>query len=135
MSIPITEYRNAVSLNDDNTRFEVEINHPEYGWIPYHLNPDDTDNTINNDELLTLIGSDFTNETQEAKDERQIGLVRLDRDFRLRNEVDPILSNSVRFGELTTEQQNAWKQYRIDLLNVPQQDGFPHNVTFPTKPG
>ena len=30
--------------------------------------------------------------------------------------------------------QNEWKQYRIDLLNVPQQSSFPSKVTWPTKP-
>ena len=43
MSVKITEVRNAISLNDSNTEFEVEINHPTYGWIPYHLLSDDTD--------------------------------------------------------------------------------------------
>jgi len=38
---------------------DVEINHPTHGWIPYTLDPADTDTTINNDELLELIGSDY----------------------------------------------------------------------------
>ena len=52
MSVKITEVRNAISLNDSNTEFEVEINHPTYGWIPYHLLSDDTDTTINDDEII-----------------------------------------------------------------------------------
>ena len=59
MSIQITEVRNAQSMNASNTSIEVEINHPEYGWIPYLLTDYDTDMTINNDELLELIGSDY----------------------------------------------------------------------------
>ena len=43
----------------ENTAFDVEINHPEHGWIPYGLNPDDTDMTVDNSVLLELIGSDF----------------------------------------------------------------------------
>ena len=54
MSVKITEVRNAISLNDSNTEFEVEINHPTYGWIPYHLLSDDTDTTINDDELTGI---------------------------------------------------------------------------------
>ena len=45
MSIEITEYRNAVSFAADNSRIDVEINHPEHGWIPYSLNAFDTDMT------------------------------------------------------------------------------------------
>ena len=31
MSIEITQIRNAVSLNAENTIFDLEINHPEFG--------------------------------------------------------------------------------------------------------
>ena len=134
MSINITEIRNAVSTNDDNTEFELEINHPEYGWIPYALHSHDTDNTIDNSQLLALIGDNFTQLSQEIKDEREASLQRHERDVILETVVDPLVSNPLRWAELTTEQQNAWAQYRIDLLNVPQQSGFPHNITFPTKP-
>jgi hypothetical protein len=59
MNIQITEVRNAQSMNAANTSIDLEINHPEYGWIPYLLTDYDTDMTINNDELLELIGSDY----------------------------------------------------------------------------
>tara|TARA_B110000483_G_scaffold143606_1_gene171513 strand:+ start:610 stop:1017 length:408 start_codon:yes stop_codon:yes gene_type:complete len=134
MSIAITNIRNALSTNDDNTEFELEIEHPEYGWIPYALNSHDTDNTINNSDLMTLIGTNFTARTQEDKDEEATNIARDKRDTLLQTEVDPLVTNPLRWAELTTEQQNAWTQYRTDLLNVPQQSGFPHSVTFPTKP-
>lgn len=134
MSIIITQVRNAVSINDDDTEFDLEINHPEYGWIPYTLHSNDTDNTINNDDLLTLIGTNFTRMSQEEKDAKLAVFERGKRDSLLISEVDPILSNDVRWSEMTTEQQNAWTQYRTDLLNVPQQAGFPNTTTWPTKP-
>ena len=134
MSIPITEIRNAVSRNDDDTEFDLEINHPEYGWIPYSLTSHDTDNTINNDDLLTLIGTNFTTMTQEEKDAELSIFARGDRDKLLESEVDPLVTNPLRWAELTTEQQNDWTQYRTDLLNVPQQSGFPNTITWPTKP-
>jgi len=134
MSIPITEIRNAVSRNDDDTEFDLEINHPEYGWIPYSLTSHDTDNTINNDDLLTLIGTNFTTMTQEEKDAELSMFARGDRDSLLESEVDPLVTNPLRWAELTTEQQNDWTQYRTDLLNVPQQSGFPNTITWPTKP-
>tara|TARA_R110000822_G_scaffold286307_1_gene407653 strand:- start:166 stop:573 length:408 start_codon:yes stop_codon:yes gene_type:complete len=134
MSIAITNIRNALSTNDDNTEFELEIEHPEYGWIPYALNSHDTDNTINNSDLITLIGTNFTRITQSEKDEREGNLVRATRNNLLVTEVDPLVTNPLLWAELTTEQQNAWTQYRTDLLNVPQQSGFPNTITFPTKP-
>ena len=135
--IVINEVRNAVSLNEDNTSFDVEINHPKYGWIPYSLTPEDEDDTINNDDLLVLIGSNFEayiSPTQEEIDAEEAAKVREQRDWLLKNEVDPIISNSLRWDEMTEVQRNAWVQYRRDLLNVPQQVGFPHDINWPTSP-
>ena len=137
MSITITQVRYAQSLNVDNTRFDVEINHPDYGWIPYTLDPSDTDNTVNNSELISLIGTDFTAyvaPTQAELDAETADQVRSDRDYKLLTEVDPLVTNPLRWAELTSDKQTEWSQYRTDLLNVPQQSGFPNTITWPTKP-
>ena len=55
MSIPITEYRNARVLTEDGSRIDVEINHPDYGWIEYTLDAHDTDMTIDNSAQLLLL--------------------------------------------------------------------------------
>lgn len=60
--------------------------------------------------------------------------IREERDMKLETEVDPIVSNPLRWSSMTTEQQNAWSQYRTDLLNITEQEGFPETVTWPTKP-
>ena len=132
MSVKITEVRNAISLNDSNTEFEVEINHPTYGWIPYHLLSDDTDTTINDDEIIKLIGTNFRKYTDEEQNDFDAGEIRMERDTRL-EDVDDIYG-TLRWEYLSSEKQNEWKQYRIDLLNVPQQSSFPSKVTWPTKP-
>ena len=136
-TITITEVRNAQSLNTENTMFEVEINHPEFGWIPYGLIPDDTDSTIDNSVLLELIGSNFeayVAPTPEELNARLESIVRSEREQKLIEEVDPIVNNFLRWGELTEEKQTEWKQYRSDLLDLPSQEGFPNTVTWPTKP-
>ena len=135
--VTITEVRNAQSLNSENTMFYVEINHPTYAWIPYTLNPNDTDMTIDNSVLLKLIGTDYeayVEPTQAELDAELAARIRLERDSKLALEVDPIVSNSLRFNELSEAKQTEWSQYRTDLLNVPQQSGFPNTVVFPTKP-
>lgn len=35
---------------------------------------------------------------------------------------------------VAAEQQQAWADYRGDLLDIILQAGFPHNVTWPEKP-
>ena len=136
MTIEITEVRNAASLQADNLRMEVEINHPQHGWIPYGVDPADTDNTINNDEVMALIGTDFAAYVPPTQDELDAALaaeVRADRDNRL-TEVDAVAANALRWAALDAETQAAWATYRQALLDVPQQDGFPNTVTWPTKP-
>ncbi len=50
------------------------------------------------------------------------------------NEVDPIVSNPLRWSDLSQEQQQAWANYRKELLDLPQQEGFPHEVQWPERP-
>ncbi len=136
MSIAITEVRNAASLQSDNLRMDVEINHPQHGWIPYTLDSADTDTTIDNDAVLALIGTDFAAyvpPTQAELDAAAAAQVRADRDYRLL-EVDAIAGNALRWAALDADTQAAWSVYRQALLDVPQQSGFPHSVTWPTKP-
>jgi len=136
MSITITEVRNAASLQADNARIDVEINHPQYGWIPYTLDPADTDTTIDNDAVMALIGDDFAAyvpPTQAELDAAAAAQVRADRDYQL-TEVDAIAGNALRWAAFDADTQVAWSAYRQALLDVPQQSGFPHSVTWPTKP-
>jgi hypothetical protein len=137
MAITITQVRNAASLQSDNLRMDVEINHPDYGWIPYTVDPADTDTTISNDEVMALIGSNFTAyvaPTQAELDAATAAQVRGERDNILTTVVDPLVSNSLRWADLTAAKQTEWATYRTDLLSVPQQAGFPNTITWPTEP-
>jgi len=136
MTVTITEVRNAASLQSDNLRMDVEINHPQHGWIPYTLDPADTDTTIDNDAVMALIGDDFAAyvpPTQAELDAAAAAQVRAERDNRLL-EVDAIAGNALRWAALDADTQAAWSAYRQALLDVPQQSGFPHDITWPTKP-
>ena len=138
MSITITEVRNAASLQSDNLRMDVEINHPEHSWIPYTVDHADTDTTIDNDAVIALIGTDFAAYVAPTDAElatASAAQVRSTRDSKLQSEVDPVAGNALRWAALTSEQQTAWATYRTALLNVPAQAGFPDNVTWPTLGG
>ena len=60
--------------------------------------------------------------------------VRKTRDNILITLVDPIISNPLRWADMTAEQQAAWAAYRTALLDITDQTGFPNNVVWPTKP-
>ena len=137
MSITITQVRNAASINAANTSIDVEINHPDYGWIPYTVDPVDTDTTIDNDTVMALIGTDFAAyvaPTQAELDAATSAEVRGERDNILTTVVDPLVSNPLRWADLTSATQAEWSTYRQALLDVPQQAGFPTNITWPSKP-
>lgn len=130
-------YRNARYI--DATRIDCEIQHPEYGWIPYTLDPADADTTIKNDELLSAmtVNGDvaaYVPPTQEELDALTAQDVRAERNYKLATEVDVIAGNALRWAALTDAQRQAWADYRQALLDVPQQAGFPNNVAWPTKP-
>ena len=131
------KYRNAKYINDSGW-VECEINHPEFGWIPYGLNPADTDMTVNNDDMLAAMAKSgdvaaYVPPTQAELDEALSAQLRMDRDALL-SEVDAIAGNALRWSALDAKVQAAWAAYRQDLLDIPQQSGFPINVNWPVKP-
>ena len=42
--------------------------------------------------------------------------------------------NAVRWAAMSTTQQNSLVEYRQQLLSVPQQEDFPLNIIWPTRP-
>jgi hypothetical protein len=139
MTMQISEIRSPRFVDADGILIDVEIKHPMYGWIPYTINPADVDQTINNDDLMSLINeaggpSAYVGPTDEELYAMAANSVRRQRDSLLRSEVDPIITNPLRWAELSADQQQAYVDYRTALLNVPQQAGFPHDVAWPTKP-
>jgi hypothetical protein len=88
---------------------------------------------------LELIGSDYAAyvpPTQEELDAALAAGIRgHTRDIAYYvTEVDPLVTNPLRWAELTEAQQAAWTQYRRDLLDITAQAGFPTDITWPTKP-
>lgn len=131
------DVRNAKYIDDTGTRIDCEVRHARYGWVPYTIDPSDTDTTVDNNMLIQKLGDNiapYVPPTQEELDELASIQVRFMRDIRLRNDVDPVVSNPLRWEALTAEQQDHWRTYRNALLNITDQDGYPHNVVWPNKP-
>ena len=65
-------------------------------------------------------------------------MLRLERNRLLLEEVDPIVSNNLRWADMTAEKQTEWSNYRRALLDLPANqtpaDDDLSNITFPTKP-
>lgn len=68
------------------------------------------------------------------REERAPVLAREKRDRLLQTVVDPIVTNPLRWAEMTDAQRQAWSDYRRALLDVPEQVGFPLSIVWPEQP-
>lgn len=72
--------------------------------------------------------------TQAELDAAAVVAVRAERDYKLASEVDPVVTNPLRWADITAEKQAEWSAYRRALLDITAQAGFPRSVVWPTKP-
>ena len=84
--------------------------------------------------LHTYEGGAWVAPSDAVYDEWKATEVRAERDRLLSAGVDPLVSNPLRWADLSSDKQTEWAQYRRDLLDITDQSGFPRNVTWPTKP-
>lgn len=131
------EFRNPQYTKDG--RVDIELNHPDYGWIPFTADPNDVE--LHGRELFAAavaVGpAPYEPPAPPAyTDEEHAEITRSERDYLLRTNVDPLVTNPLRWNELSVEQQEALKVYRQALLDVPQQSGFPvlANIVWPVYP-
>ena len=88
-------------------------------------------------QLTDLEVAEYEARQVEATADKAVMLIsetRANRDNILTTVVDPLVSNNLRWAELTSDKQAEWATYRTALLDVPQQTGFPQTVTWPTQP-
>jgi len=130
MNLQIKNARNPKYTEDGN--IEVEIEHPQYGWIPFTASPDDCEEH----------GRQIYKECMESKhgkvanytppppptDEQLAEEVRIERD-NLLNE-----SDWSQLPDVPSGIQTQYKQYRQALRDVTEQEGFPKDVTWPEHP-
>ena len=69
---------------------------------------------------------------EATKKEAEKSLVEED----VRNERNELLEKYqwTETADLTTDEKAAWKTYKQALRDLPKQEGFPYEVTWPTKP-
>ena len=124
------ESNDIVSIGDDDTidQLASEIENStlyENIVFPEGFDPDDPETFA----IYTYVDNAFVVNQDELS-----GKVRRTRNSLLKEEVDVIVSNPLRWNSMTTEEQQEWTDYRQALLDVPQQSGFPDGVTWPVKP-
>jgi hypothetical protein len=84
--------------------------------------------------LHTWNGSSWDAPTTDAIRARQAEIARARRDDMLRYQVDPVVTNPLRWAALSEAEQQEVSAYRQALLDVTNQAGFPQNINWATRP-
>lgn len=123
------------NFNHDQT-IDCEYQHPDFGWIPFTADPNDPEE-LGREIYRRAVNGEFgkIKPYQEAvKTQTELGSeIREQRDYMMAS-VDHYVSNPLRWAELSDDRKNVIAEYRTDLLNVPQQTGFPETIEWPEIP-
>ena len=124
-------------------KFIIKRNNSDYiincdaqGNGGYNVVPKDIDPynlyTIEEVEAYILEHPEMLLDSTQIETDRLTREVRAKRDNLLKETVDSV--NPMRWEALTELQKDAWRAYRQALLDVPQQEGFPTNISWPEVP-
>jgi hypothetical protein len=130
------EVKNLKWSDEQHSRIDCEVNFENLNeeFVPFTADPNDPVEH-GKDIYNRALNGDFgiIAEYEPPPIEYFESIVRNQRDDLL-TQFDSIVSNPFRWQAFTAEEQQALGQYRQDLLDVPQQTGFPYSVTFPILP-
>lgn len=128
------ECRNPVYSDSDGTTIDVELNHKKYGWIPFTSSLSDTEElgrVIYERALAGEFGavSDYVSDQGGRPSlEEKAEEMRSKRDSLIKESDWTQLHDSPLNGD------EGWINYRQELRDVPQQQGFPEEIIWPTPP-
>lgn len=121
------EYRNPVYTAGG--LIDCEINHPTHGWVPFTCDPNDASAPFDTAALFAAMQAtaDPYTPPPPPSDEQAGDDVRAERNRRL------TATDWTQVADAPVDKA-AWAVYRQALRDIPQQDGFPHDIAWPVKP-
>ena len=111
----------------EHTMLDCEIEHPDFGWIPYTTSEDDTGlgkEIWDNRDNLDIA------EYEGLSDEILANQIRAQRDSLL-EQTDYLMMSDY---PISDDRLAKVKIYRQALRDIPEQSGFPRSITWPEKP-
>jgi hypothetical protein len=132
-------YRNAVKFDEDY--IDCEIEHPFYGWIPFTCYKYDKGTDIDvrslydrmeSDPNLIILEKPIMSEEMIKKNYEDE--IRHKRNILLSKYVDPLVSNPLRWNDISSEKKYRIVEYRRKLLDITKQPEFPYSVEWPDIP-
>ena len=126
-------YRNP-KYNQFGT-IDCEVNHPEFGWVPFTASPDDCEEhgrqlwaILSNGDVAPYVPLPPPPPPPPPTTEQLAAQARAERDRLL------AASDWTQLPDVHEATRAAWAEYRQALRDVPQQDGFPLTITWPERP-
>jgi hypothetical protein len=114
---------------------DCEIDHPDYEWIPFTCEPNDTGAQFDTSALFKEMKSlakpykvPKPHEKPEQSESELSLVIRYQRDQLLRE------SDWTQLPDVPKSIKSTWSSYRQKLRDIPQQSGFPFKVEWPEKP-
>jgi len=121
------EFRNCKYTESGN--IDCEINHPEFGWIPFTASPNDCEEHGREIYAEAIKGEVAPYEPPPPPTDAEFAAqVRMERNILLAQ------TDWTQLADVPQATKDLWVEYRQALRDIPQQEGFPHNVTWPEKP-
>lgn len=113
-----------------NNVVTCEVNHKEYGWIPFAASPDDEVDygRYLHNELVTERLDEIAPANLDALAEEDARMVRSQRNLLLSS------TDWTQLPDVPVTTKEAWEVYRQALRDISLQEGFPNNVVWPTEP-
>lgn len=124
------EFRNPKFINAQNTQIDCEINHPNFGWIPFTCDPNDTGALIDVKSLFAQMIAAGVKPYVAYQPTQQ------DKEAAIRAERDSYLQKSdwTQLPDVPQEIKDKWAVYRQALRDITKQPTFPDSVVWPVKP-
>jgi len=124
------EFRNPKFINAQNTQIDCEINHPNFGWIPFTCDPNDTGALIDVKSLFAQMIAAGVKPYVAYQPTQQ------DKEAAIRAERDSYLQQSdwTQLPDVPQEIKDKWAIYRQALRDITKQPTFPDSVVWPAKP-
>lgn len=111
---------------------DVDVNHPEMGWVAFTATQDDpTGSEVYAKAITGAFGVVTLDKEKHAQEEASEARGTRNN---LLAEIDVLVSNPMRWSDLSASEKASLRAYRKELLNVPQQEGFPKNIVWPVSP-
>ena len=125
-------YRNPIYT--ETVAIDCEINHPDYGWIPFTASPDDCEEhgRVLFSEIETKGGVAPYEPPPPPSDEELADEARTERNQLLADSDWTQLPDAR--NAMGADKAAEWDTYRQALRDITEQEGFPREIEWPIKP-